>query len=332
MTRAAPLLVLAAWTALALLGPWLPLEPNRVDLPRVLAGPGAQGWLGFDELGRPLLDRLVAGARTSCVVSLSVVALSLALGTLIGASSAWIGGFLDHAVVRIVDVFLAFPGILLAIALAGILGPGIDNVVIALAAVGWVGFARLSRAQVLSVKEREHVRAAIALGAGFGRILRLHLLPVIAAPLIVEATFAIAGVIIAEAGLSFLGLGVQPPEASWGTIIREGTRYMLVAPHLVLAPALVIAAVVLSVNLLGDRLRDWVTCEPGSGSRRPQARRVATSSNSLDSAASRRAIRSSPLPGRGGKSATSKPLERSEPASRSGLSSRSSAMPFAGSR
>ncbi len=258
MTRAVPVLVLALWTVLALLGPWLPLEPNRVDLPRVLAAPGADAWLGFDELGRPLLDRLVAGARTSCVVSLSVVALSLALGTLVGASSAWVGGLLDHVVVRVIDVFLAFPGILLAIALAGILGPGIENVVCALAAVGWVGFARLSRAQVLSVKEREHVRAAIALGAGFGRILRLHLLPVIAAPLIVEATFAIAGVIIAEAGLSFLGLGVQPPEASWGTIIREGTRYMLVAPHLVLAPALVIAAVVLSVNLLGDRLRDWV--------------------------------------------------------------------------
>jgi peptide/nickel transport system permease protein len=243
---------------MALAGPVLPLEPNRVDLPSVLAGPDAGAWLGYDELGRPLLDRLVSGARTSFVVSVSVVALSLVVGTLIGATSAWLGGLVDHVVVRVIDVFLAFPGILLAIALAGILGPGVGNVVLALAVVGWVGFARLARAQVMSVKEREHVRAAIALGARFPRILRLHLLPLIGAPLVVEATFGIAGVIIAEAGLSFLGLGVQPPEPSWGTVIREGTRYMLVAPHLVLVPATLIAVVVLCVNLLGDRVRDWI--------------------------------------------------------------------------
>jgi len=163
---------------------------------------------------------------------------------------------LDHAVVRVIDVFLAFPGILLAIALAGILGPGIDNVVLALTTVGWVGFARLARAQTLSLKHREHVRAAVALGARGPRILVHHVLPLIAAPLIVEATFGVAAVIIGEAGLSFLGLGVQPPHASWGSIIQEGTRYMLVAPHLVVAPAVTLSLVVLSVNLLGDRLRD----------------------------------------------------------------------------
>ena len=157
---------------------------------------------------------------------------------------------------RIVDVFLAFPGILLAIALAGVLGPGLDNVIVALCAAGWVGFARLARAQSLSLKHREHVMAARALGVSDFNILRRHVLPYIVAPLIVEASFGVAAVVIAEAGLSFLGLGVQPPEASWGTILREGTRYMLVAPHVVIGPSLVLLLVVLSVNLLGDRLRD----------------------------------------------------------------------------
>ena len=248
--------ILMAWAAAALIGPELPLAPNRIALEHILSGPSAEAWLGHDELGRPVLDRLVAGARTSFVVALVVVTLSLAAGTVIGIVSAWLGGFWDHAIVRVIDVFLAFPGILLAIALSGILGPGLGNVVVALAVVGWVGFARLARAQALSVKTREHVQAAIALGSRTPRILALHVLPLIAAPLIVEATFAVAGVIIAEAGLSFLGLGVQPPQASWGSVIREGTRYMLVAPHLVLAPGAVLLLVVISINLMGDRLRD----------------------------------------------------------------------------
>lgn len=251
-----PGVVLATWLAAALLGPVLPIEPNRIDLDAILAQPGPGAWLGCDELGRPVLDRLVAGARTSLVVALTVVSLSLVVGSGLGIVSAWLGGLGDHVIVRVTDVFLAFPGILLAIALAGILGPGVENVVLALAAVGWVGFARLARAQALSVKHREHVQAAIALGSRTPRILWHHILPLVAAPLIVEATFAVAAVIIAEAGLSFLGLGVQPPAASWGSIIREGTRYMLVAPHLVLGPSLVLLAVVVSVNLLGDRLRD----------------------------------------------------------------------------
>ena len=161
-------------------------------------------------------------------------------------------------IVRIIDIFIAFPGILLAIALAGLLGPGIANAVIALAVVGWVGFARLARAQTLTVKHREHIDAARSLGTGRWRIGARHLLPLITAPLIVEATFGIASVVIAEASLSFLGLGVQPPAASWGSMIRDGTRYMLVSPHMVLAPGLAILLVVLSINLLGDRLRDWM--------------------------------------------------------------------------
>jgi len=248
--------MLAALTVLAVAAPLLDLDPHRVSLPHMLQGPGRDALLGYDELGRPVLDRIVSGARTSLLVALAVVGLSLALGTVVGTASAWVGGVLDHAVVRVIDVFLAFPGILLAIALAGILGPGIDNVVLALTTVGWVGFARLARAQTMSLKHREHVRAAVALGARGPRILVHHVLPLIAAPLIVEATFGVAAVIIGEAGLSFLGLGVQPPHASWGSIIQEGTRYMLVAPHLVVAPAVTLSLVVLSVNLLGDRLRD----------------------------------------------------------------------------
>ncbi len=251
-----PLWILSAWALLALVGPWLPLAPDAVRLDRILVGPSAEAWLGYDDLGRSVWDRLVYGARTSFLVALWVVGLSLLVGTLIGALSAYVGGWFDLLVVRLIDVFLAVPGILLAIALAGILGPGIENVVLALSVVGWVGYARLARAQVLSLKHRDHVLAAQALGAGTPRIVGRHLLPLVAAPLIVEATFGVAGVVIAEASLSFLGLGVQPPEASWGSMIRDGTRYMLVAPHLVLAPGLAIALVVLAVNLLGDRLRD----------------------------------------------------------------------------
>ncbi len=255
--------VLGGWSLLALTAPVLDLEPDRVSLPHMLQGPGPHALLGHDELGRPLLDRLITGARTSLLVAGSVVAVSLLLGTAIGTTSAWLGGAVDHVVVRVIDVFLAFPGILLAIALAGILGPGIDNVVLALSAVGWVGFARLSRAQTLSLKHREHVLAAIALGARAPRIVVRHVLPLIAAPLIVEATFGIAAVIIGEAGLSFLGLGVQPPQASWGSIIQEGTRYLLVAPHLVVVPAVTLSMLVLSVNVLGDRLRDRLDVRRG---------------------------------------------------------------------
>ena len=253
-----PTAFLLLWIAVALVGPWLPLSPNAVDLPAILAGPGPGSLLGSDDLGRPVLDRLLVGARIAFLVGFGVVALSALVGVLVGGISAFAGGWVDLVLVRLIDVFLAFPGILLAIALAGILGPGIDNLIIALSVTGWVGYARLTRAQILTLKERDHVTAARALGVGPGRILFRHLLPLALAPLIVEGTFGIAGVVVAEAGLSFLGLGVQPPQASWGSMIRDGVSYMLVAPHLVIAPGVAIAWVVFSVNLLGDRLRDWL--------------------------------------------------------------------------
>jgi len=253
-----PASLLALWALMALISPWLNLQPDHIILANILHPPSSSAWLGYDELGRSILDRLIMGARTSFLVAFWVILLSGLIGTLIGMISGWFGGWIDLLIVRIIDVFLAFPGILLAIALSGLLGVGIENVVLALATVGWVGFARLARAQTLSLKRREHVLAAIALGAKLPRILFYHVLPLLLAPLIIEATFGIASIIIAEAGLSFLGLGVQPPQASWGSMIKEGTRYMLVAPHLVLAPGIVLFGIVLSVNLLGDSLRDWL--------------------------------------------------------------------------
>ena len=256
--RGLPLSVvmLLGWVVLALAAPWFDLYPDRIDLTHILTPPGSAALLGFDDLGRPLWDRLLMGARNSLLVAAAVVSLSALLGVAIGVSSAYLGGAWDRFAMRVIDIVLAFPGILLAIALAGVLGPGLDNVVIALCSVGWVGYARLARAQVLALKHRDHVLAARALGAGQLRIMTHHLLPLIAAPLIVEASFSIAAVVLAEAGLSFLGLGIQPPTASWGSMIRDGTRYMLVAPHMVLAPGLALLLVVLAVNLLGDRLRD----------------------------------------------------------------------------
>ncbi|MCU7922325.1 MAG: ABC transporter permease [Candidatus Thiodiazotropha sp. (ex Dulcina madagascariensis)] len=251
-----PFLPLTLWAMAALTGGWLSTSANLIDLERILHPPDPSGLLGYDDLGRPLLQRLLAGAQTSFLVSIGVVSLSALFGTAVGLVAGYRGGWLDLLLVRVIDVFLAFPGILLAIALAGVMGPGIDNLIIALSVVGWVGYARLSRGQVLSLRERDHVTAAIALGSSPWFILTRHLLPLLLAPLIVEATFGMAGMVIAEAGLSFLGLGVQPPDASWGSMIRDGAGYMLMAPHMVLAPGVAIMLVVLSLNLMGDRLRD----------------------------------------------------------------------------
>ncbi len=248
--------ILASWFVVAIVAPWLALAPNEIDLPRMLAPPDTNLWLGADDLGRPVLDRVLMGARTALAVGLGVVLVSAAVGSLVGGFAALAGGLWDLLIVRVIDVFLAFPGILLAIALAGILGPGLGNLVLALGAVGWVGYARLARAQVLSLRSREHVLAARSLGVGSWRILLRHLLPLAAAPLMVEATFGIAAAVISEAGLSFLGLGVQPPHASWGTMIRDGVGVLLVAPHLVLAPGLALLLVVLAVNRVGDAWRD----------------------------------------------------------------------------
>lgn len=250
--------MVALWVLMAIAALWVGNEANEVRLQAFLQPPSWHYWLGTDELGRPVLSRLVQGAQTSLLVALGVVTLSATIGTAVGVYSAYRGGWVDRVITKIIDVFLAFPGLLLAIALAAILGPGIENVVFALVVVGWVGYARLARGQTLSLRNREHILAARALGVPTWRILWRHLLPLLLAPLGVEATFGVAGAVISEAGLSFLGLGVQPPEASWGSMIKEGTRYLLVAPHLVLAPGIALMLVVLAVNLLGDRWRDYL--------------------------------------------------------------------------
>ncbi|MEM7026907.1 MAG: ABC transporter permease [Pseudomonadota bacterium] len=251
-----PLSILLLWVLLAVISPLLSLQADQVMLNNILIKPLTSNFLGYDDLGRPIADRLIMGARTSLSVALIVVSISLFVGTLLGIVGAWMGGIWDKCLVMVIDLFIAFPGILLAIALAGLMGPGLINAVFALSIVSWVGFARLARVQTLSVKNRDHVLAALALGTAQWRILLIHILPLITAPLIVEATFALAGVVIAEAGLSFLGLGVQPPAASWGSMIRNGTSYLLIAPHMVIAPGMAILSLVICINLLGDHLRD----------------------------------------------------------------------------
>ena len=229
---------------------------HAIDLEHVLAASSQAHWLGTDALGRDLLARLAEGLWLSVSVGVVVVLLGALIGISVGMLAGWLGGVVDIALMRIADVVLSFPGILLAIALAAMLGPGVENLVLALVVVGWVGFARLSRAQVLSFRSMPFVDAAIANGSGGIYIAIRHLLPNIAAPLLVEGSFGLAAVIIGEAGLSFLGVGVQPPDASLGTMIREGTRLMLVSPALVIWPGLLLFVLVVAVNLLGDALRD----------------------------------------------------------------------------
>ncbi|MFT4560609.1 MAG: peptide/nickel transport system permease protein [Gammaproteobacteria bacterium] len=257
-------IVVIGWLLVAVAAPILIGEGNNINLEKLFSQPSSAAWFGHDDLGRDIGPRILAGASVSCLVAVLVVSISVVVGTMIGMFLGWRGGFTDLVGVRVIDVFLAFPGILLAIALAAVLGPGIENVMIALSIVGWVGFARLARAQTLSVKHRDHVQVARALGTPVVVICRRHILPLILAPLIVEATFAIAAVIIAEAGLSFLGLGVQPPTASWGAMIREGTRYLLIAPHMAIGPGLALFSMVLAVNTLGDKLRDNLQIKRGA--------------------------------------------------------------------
>jgi peptide/nickel transport system permease protein len=251
-----PLAILLFWFAVALAAPLLGLAPDAIHLERILSGPDTHAWLGYDDLGRNILARLLAGAQVSLAVASIVTTVTLTFGTSLGLVAGYCGGWIDRLLMHVTDVFLAFPGILLAIAFAAMLGPGLDNLILALCLTSWVGYARLTRAQALSLRGRQHVLAAQTLGASTPRILLHHILPLLAAPLLVEATFSIAGLVIAEASLSFLGLGIQPPHASWGSMLRDGVRYLLVAPHYVLAVGISLMSLVLAVNVLGDRLRD----------------------------------------------------------------------------
>jgi len=250
-----PRLILLCWVLAALLAPWLALAPDEIHLEKILGAADTHAWLGYDDLGRDILARLLAGASVSLTVAASVTLVTMTLGTTLGLLGGYLGGWRDRLLMQVTDVFMAFPGILLAIAFAAVLGPGLDNLILALCMTSWVGYARLARAQTLMLSGRQHVLAAKSLGASTPRILLRHVLPLLAAPLLVEMTFGIASLVIAEASLSFLGLGIQAPHASWGGMLRDGVRYLLVAPHYVLAVGASLMSLVLAVNLLGDQLR-----------------------------------------------------------------------------
>lgn len=240
-----------------------PHDPNLQDLDHRLEPPSRDHLLGLDELGRDVLARLIFGARISVGVGLAVVLLAGSFGSLVGAISGYFGGVTDRLVMRTADVFMAFPGILLAIALVAVLGPAIRHVIIALVIIGWVSYARLVRGQVMRIKESEFVLAAKSLGFPARRILVVHVLPNVVPVLVVQASLGMAGAILAEASLSFLGLGIQPPTPSWGAMINAGRSHLIDASHLSLFPGLAILLTVMGLNFLGDALIDVL--DPRSG-------------------------------------------------------------------
>ena len=242
----------------AAFGPLLaPRDPAYIELAARLQPPSAHHLLGTDELGRDIFSRLLYGARYAMLVGSSVVAGSLLLGTLAGSLAGYYGGRLDRILnVVLFNAFLSFPGILLAIAFVAFLGPGLWNLILALVIGGWVGYARLVRAQVLAAREREYVEAARALGATDLRILLRHILPNIVQPVIVQAAIGMAGAILAEGTMSFLGLGVPPPTPSWGAMLNDGRSHLFDSPHVVLFPAAAVMLAVLAFNFVGDALRD----------------------------------------------------------------------------
>ncbi len=250
------LLVLSVST-MSLLAPWLaPDDPTEQLLDRRLEGPSGEHPLGLDELGRDVLSRLMFGGRISMFVGLIVVTMAGLVGTMVGALAGFLGGRTDALLMRISDVFMAFPGILLAIALVAVLGPALRHVVLALVVIGWVGYARLVRGQVLQIREQEFVVAARSMGVPGRTILLRHILPNVLPTLTVQASLGMAGAILAEAGLSFLGLGIQPPTPSWGAMIDAGRSHLLDAPHLAIAPGIAILVTVMGLNFLGDALVD----------------------------------------------------------------------------
>ncbi len=254
----AGVLLVILFVVLALFAPLIaPRDPAAIDLTARLQTPSHAHWFGTDELGRDILSRVIYGARISMLVGSSVVAASLALGLIIGCIAGYYGGRVDRFVnVIVMNAFLSFPGILLAIAFVAFLGPGIFNLILALSIGGWVGYARLVRAQVLAAREREYVEAARALGAGDLRLIVRHILPNIIQPVVVQAAIGMAGAILAEATMSFLGLGVPPPTPSWGSMLNDARAHLFDAPHLVAFPALAVMLAVLSFNFIGDALRD----------------------------------------------------------------------------
>jgi len=254
------LLLIALFLVCAIFAPLLaPSDPASINLNTRLASPSSAHWFGTDELGRDIFSRVIYGSRISLMVGVSVVSCSLLLGLIFGGLAGFYGGVLDTVInIFLMNAFLALPGILLAIAFVAFLGPGLMNLVLALSIGGWVGYARLVRAQVLSIKEREFVEAARALGAGDLRIFTRHILPNILQPIIVQSAIGMAGAVLAEATLSFLGLGVPPPAASWGSMLNDARSHLFDSPHMIVFPAIAVMLCVLSFNFIGDALRDYL--------------------------------------------------------------------------
>ena len=265
LTRRNPLAAIGVvfvifFTLCAIFAPWIaPQDPAHINLATRLSPPSWAQPFGSDELGRDILSRIIYGSRISMLVGSCVVAMSLGIGLIVGSIAGYYGGRIDRFVnVIVMNAFLSFPGILIAIAFVAFRGPGIFNLIFALSLGGWVGYARLVRAQVLAAREKEYVEAARALGASDIRILARHILPNIIQPVIVQAAIGMAGAILAEATMSFLGLGVPPPTASWGTMLNDGRAHLFDAPHLVIFPAIAVMLAVLSFNFIGDALRDFL--------------------------------------------------------------------------
>lgn len=233
-----------------------PHDPLQQNLRLRFSPPSEQHLLGTDALGRDVLSRIMHGARISLLTAMMVVGATTLIGVSLGSIAGYFGGRVDDVIMRLTDVVLAFPGIILALTIAGMLGPGLFNVMLALVAVGWAGECRVMRGQVLAIKQRDFVEGTRALGAGDLRVMIQHILPNSLAPILVMATLGMGGVILAAAGLSFLGLGAQPPVAEWGSMLNAGREHIFTAPHLTIFPGAAIMLVVLGFNFLGDSLRD----------------------------------------------------------------------------
>jgi peptide/nickel transport system permease protein len=251
------LVILGTIVLAAILAPWVathdPFYINRIDR---LQGPSREHWLGTDEFGRDLFSRIVYGARSSMQVAGLAILISTAIGAPCGIIAGYFGGTVDTLIMRVMDIIFSFPAILLALGITAILGPSLRNAAIALGIVYAPGFSRIIRGPVLAAKELEYVDASRVIGAGTGRILARHLLPNVISPLIVTATVTFSFALLAEAALSFLGLGAQPPTPSWGVMLSDGRRFMESAPYLAIFPGLAVMLGVLASNLLGDALRD----------------------------------------------------------------------------
>ncbi len=251
------LAIIALLSLTAILAPWIaPHNPMEPDLPNRLHSPGKEYPLGTDHMGRCLLSRLIFGTRITLQVGITVVGITSLVGVILGAISGYYGGLIDEIIMRTADVLLAFPGIILALVIAGIMGPSLFSILFALSLIGWTSYARLVRGAVLSVKERDYVEAIRSLGASDIRIIIHHIMPNVMASVVVVATLGMAHVILAAAALSFLGLGVQPPAAEWGSMLNAGRPFLRTAPHTTIFPGLAIMITVLAFNFLGDGLRD----------------------------------------------------------------------------